>query len=233
MYTEPKHRLFERLNDLPDFEKGYLTALVEMQKNIYGSCIIKDALTPDILKAMTKVSPVFPHDDGFETISDIYTDYYLLREVTARERKELISALGMTYGNTNTIHLYTHDTSLPIKKVQVFSEVDYYNQMPYVFKNSHINLNISLRSILSGIPLRAIDIMGCGGFLLTNYQADFLDYLTPDTDFVYYENKEDLLDKVGYYLTHEKERERIARNGYQKALECFDYHIALEKMLEI
>ena len=45
--------------------------------------------------------------------------------------------------------------------------------MPLVFQNSKINLNITLRSIKNGIPLRAIDIMGAGGFLLTNYQNDF------------------------------------------------------------
>lgn len=52
--------------------------------------------------------------------------------------------------------------------------VDYYEVMPHVFKQSKINLNITLRSIQSGMPLRAWDIMGAGGFLLSNYQADFL-----------------------------------------------------------
>lgn len=55
--------------------------------------------------------------------------------------------------------------------------IDYYNEMPYVFNNSRINLNITLRSIKSGIPLRAMDICGAGGFLLSNYQADFYDFL--------------------------------------------------------
>ena len=50
--------------------------------------------------------------------------------------------------------------------------VDYYDMMPYVFKCSDINLNITLRSIKTGIPLRAMDIMGAGGFLMSNYQVD-------------------------------------------------------------
>ena len=40
-----------------------------------------------------------------------------------------------------------------------------------------------------------MDIMGAGGFLLTNYQADFLEYFTPDKDFVYYESIDDLIRK--------------------------------------
>ena len=44
--------------------------------------------------------------------------------------------------------------------------------MPKIFKCSKINLNMTLRSIKSGIPQRAFDIMGCGGFLMSNYQPE-------------------------------------------------------------
>ena len=44
--------------------------------------------------------------------------------------------------------------------------------MPLIFRESKINLNITLRSITSGMPLRALDIMGAGGFLLSNYQQE-------------------------------------------------------------
>ena len=77
-------------------------------------------------------------------------------------------------------------------------------------------MNITLRSIESGIPLRAFEIMGAGGFLLSNYQADFLDYFVPDEDFVYYEDQKDLMRKIDYYLYHEKERQAIAKNGHDK-----------------
>ena len=94
--------------------------------------------------------------------------------------------------------------------------VDYYSEMPYVFANSKINLNISLRSIQSGIPLRAMDIMGAGGFLLTNFQEDFLDCFIPNEDFVYFESEDDLCEKAQYYLSHESLRKEIAHNGHEK-----------------
>ena len=233
LYTEEKHQLFKRLQTLPDYTCGYLNGLVEIQKNIYGSNIIKEALSAPILEQMQKAYPVAPHDDGFETASDIYTDYFLLREVTARERRENITALGEKYGDHYKLNLYTHLSDQEFPGVSVHSEVDYYNQMPYVFMNSKINLNITLRSIISGIPLRALDILGCGGFLLSNYQADFLDYFEPDVDFVYYENKKDLLEKVQYYLRHEDERQAIARSGHEKVCQNFDYSIMLQKMFEM
>ena len=45
-------------------------------------------------------------------------------------------------------------------------------------------MNISLRTIESAIPLRCLDIMACGGLLLSNYQEDFLEFFEPDVDFV-------------------------------------------------
>lgn len=114
------------------------------------------------------------------------------------------------------LDLYTPDQTLKLPNCTNHGSVDYYDFAPYVFKKAKINLNISLRSILSGIPLRAFDIMGAGGFLLTNYQEDFLDFFVPGEDFVFYESKTDLLDKIGYYLDHEAERAQIAENGLRK-----------------
>ena len=102
---------------------------------------------------------------------------------------------------------------------------------PYVFKHARINLNITLRSIKSGIPLRAFDILGAGGFLLTNFQADFEDCYVPDEDFVFFESREDLLQKIEYYLTHEDERAAIAWNGFQKTASCHTYQHRVEEIL--
>lgn len=232
LYTEEKHQLFSRLSGVDEYTKGYLDALIETQKNVYGSHIMKDAISPKLLAEMERAYPVTVHDDGMETPLDLYHDYFLLREVTARERLEALTTIGTTFGNEYRISLYTHNTKLEIPGVSIHSEVDYYNQMPFVLQNSRINLNITLRSIMSGIPLRALDIMGCGGFLLTNYQADFFDELIPEKDFVFYESKQDLVKKITYYLKHDKLRNEIAKNGYQKMCECFDYSIALKKMLQ-
>lgn len=230
LYSEEKHQLFKQLQTLPEYTRGYLDALVETQKNIYGSEIIREALNPSILEQMQEAYPVSPHSDGFESAADIYTDYFLLREVTVRERKENLTALGAALGQQYQLNLFTHHTEPSFPGITMNSEVDYYDQMPYVFMNSKINLNISLRSIISGIPLRALDILGCGGFLLTNYQSDFLQFFEPNVDFVYYESKKDLLEKADYYLKHDDERKEIARKGHQKACENFNYQDMVAKM---
>ena len=103
----------------------------------------------------------------------------------------------------------------------------------YIFRYSRINLNITLRSIRTGIPLRAFEIIGSGGFLLTNYQEDFLDYFEPGVDYVYYVSYDDLLEKIEYYLTHEEERAQIARNGYEKVKKYHTYKNRFDEMVKI
>ena len=78
-----------------------------------------------------------------------------------------------------------------------------------------------------------MDIMGAGGFLLTNFQADFLDYFIPNEDFVYYESEEDLVDKVNYYLSHEKERIEIAHNGHEKAKKNHSFERFFEDIFKV
>ena len=104
--------------------------------------------------------------------------------------------------------------------------------MPYVFKGTDINLNISLRSIKKGIPLRCFDIMGCGGFLLSNFQEDFLKFFEPGVDFVFYESQNDLLNKVNYYLLHEGERKTIAESAYEKIKKDHTFDVRVEQILE-
>jgi spore maturation protein CgeB len=78
-----------------------------------------------------------------------------------------------------------------------------------------------------------MDIMGAGGFLLTNFQADFLDFFVPDEDFVYYNDPEDLLNKIDYYLSHEKERMEIAQNGHQKVKQHHSFEKCFQNMLRV
>ena len=129
------------------------------------------------------------------------------------------------------VNLYTPEPTPTLPNVRNLGEVNPYTEAPLVFNSSKINLNISLRSILNGIPLRAMDIMGSKGFLLTNYQSDFLEFFSPGEDFVYYESYENLMEKTDYYLSHDKERMEIADNGFEKIKKSHSYEDRIDIML--
>lgn len=215
LYDEPKNCLYDKFKSVNPYTKGYLDAIVQAQKRVYGCNFLKDLLTPEVVKEMQRVYPSNPDALTVMKPEDIYADYVLSRQVTALERQEILELLGHM-GEKYRINLYTHNPNKRIPGIRNLGAVDYDREMPYVFVNTGINLNITLKSIKTGIPLRVFDIMGCGGFLLTNYQEEILQYFEPNEDFVYYNDYEDLLEKAEYYLSHEKERREIAENGCNK-----------------
>ncbi len=229
MYSETRQHMFRHLEDLDDYTKGYLFGLMEAQKNIYGMDILENSLTPAVVETMQKVCPVMAQGDGIETVEWVFANYFLARKVTAMERHEVLERLSQHHA----VKLFTPEKTPLLPKVQNMGELDYYTRAPYAMKCAKINLNISLRSIHSGMPLRALDIMGCGGFLLTNFQSDFLEYFEPGVDFVFYDSIDDLERLVAYYLEHDEERNRIAESGYRKVREYLSYEIQVQKMLDM
>lgn len=104
--------------------------------------------------------------------------------------------------------------------------------MPKIFRLSKINLNFTSKPIRTGIPLRLWDILGAGGFVLTNYQSEIPEYFEVGKDLDIFASEEELVEKIRYYLEHEEEREEIARNGYQKAKEKYSLELRVKQILQ-
>ena len=210
LYTE-SHNFFDRMGDLSDYARGYLDGLMTCQRNVQGYNFVQECIEP-VLEELSQALPMEPNADGAETKEFLFAQYVINRKITGLERPALLSAIARNH----VVDLFTVDESFSVPNLRNHGRVEPYEQAQRVYKQSKINLNITLRSIKSGIPLRCMDIMGSGGFLLTNFQSDFLDFFIPGEDFVYYENTQDLLEKIAYYLGHDQEREMIARNGHDK-----------------
>lgn len=145
------------------------------------------------------------------------------------ERVTVLNALAQKFD----VHLYTKSRTDFLQNVNIHTGIDYYTIMNKIFYLSKINLNITLPSIETGIPLRILDIMGSGGFVLTNYQEELKDFFVLGTEIETFQNLEELLEKCTYYLTHEKERLTISINGYKKVRDQFSYPNQLQKMITI
>lgn len=226
LYTE-KHQFYQRLEGISPYTRGYLEGIMTAQKHVYGYNFIQEMMIPDVVEDMMKILPMEPDPTSVATKEYLYAQYVINRQITAMERTDLLTLIAAQYG----LDLYTPEETLTLPGCVNHGKVDYYDMAPYVFKTAKINLNITLRSIKSGIPLRAFDILGAGGFLLTNYQSDFTDCYIPGEDFVYYESKEDLLSKIDYYLKHEDERAAIAQNGFERTAANHTYKHRIEEMV--
>lgn len=152
----------------------------------------------------------------------------LARKANELERTLILNHLAEKYEVT----LFTEKRKYPaLKNVHIRPWVDYLAEMPKVFHLSKINLNITSRSIESGIPQRVFDVLAVGGFMLTNYQPELEDYFVIGEDLEVYHNLEELDQKVEYYLTHEQERIRIGINGYKKVRQNHSYQKRFETIL--
>lgn len=231
LYNE-KHTFYQRimdaLGDKNDYIKGYLDSIVTAQSKVYGSFFIPELLTKDIMDVLLEVFPYPQRADSLATPEYVYAHYFLARKVAEIERTTLLSAISNNYN----LSLFTHSKTPMMPKANNLGKVDYYDEMPFVFRDSKINLNISLKSILTGIPLRCIDIMGCGGFLLTNYQADMFRHFEPGVHFDYFTDEKDLLNKIDYYLCHDEERIAIAENARETIKLNHNLTNYLQEMIE-
>ena len=227
LYNED-HNLFDRLSSLSDYTKGYLEAIMEAQLKIYGYYFIEEVLPKKVLEEMKSSMPYHAGFTGIQTDEYIYGNYFIGRKLTEMDRIRTLNSVAKYH----PLQLYTLNRSYCAPGIKNMGTVDYDNEMPYVFHYSKINLNITLKSIKSGIPLRAIDIMAAGGFLLTNFQADFLEHFIPNEDFVYYDDLDDLNNKIQYYLSHENEREWIAKNGQEKIRQYHSFEKHFQQIFE-
>lgn len=173
---------------------------------IYGYDFLEEVLPESIVTDFRKYFTGFytAPEESFCTDRATLAQLYLGTEISARERVDTMKLLGSHYH----VDLYTgSDTSgLPVQNKGLVKTL---TEMPIIFHYSKINLNITAKSIRSGLPLRIFDILGCGGFCLTNYQPELSDYFTIGSDLECYTDEKNLLDKVSYYLSHEKNVHRL------------------------
>lgn len=222
-----KSEYYDLCGALSLYNRGYLEGIIGAQSQITGGFIINEMLSDDLVANIN--NDFSKAGDGTFSADKRELSYTLAKEVTGRQR---FTALALLQDRCR-VNVYSNDVDNRLGKVKFCGYADYYTQMPDVFRKSRINLNISLCTIKTGIPLRILDIMACGGFVLTNAQPELAEYFDIGNEIVVYEDMKDLVMKVRYYLEHNVERLGIARNGYKKVCEEFTFDNRIKTMLEI
>lgn len=215
-------------NRLPEYLRGYFDAVMEAQLNISGANIVEPMLTTNILEQLQEYFQLEKSEGSFSDLGLIFQTTVLGFKIAEIERRRALIELSKHY----RVNVYSNSDVSDLLRIQYCGSVDYWSEMPKVFRMSKINLNFTIPNIKSGIPLRIWDVLGCGGFLLTNYQAEIPYYFKEGEDLVCFDSLEDLCEKVGYYLEHEEERKRIAWNGYRKVREKHSYIERIRTILD-
>lgn len=185
----------------------------------------------EILEYMKLVSPTLKINNPYN-VEDVryFEAMYLIRKLANIERVCVLNLLA----EDHDVYLYTYsevdETLMP--KVHRRPPVQVGEATSFIYAGTKINLNIALKGIEGGTTQRIMDIMGAGGFVLTNYCEETAELFEEDKEIVMFQTPEELIQKVDYYLEHEEEREQIARAGHEKAMNDYTYEKKIKRLLD-
>ncbi len=112
------------------------------------------------------------------------------------------------------------------------------SEMTKVINQSKINLSFTKNYAgKPGFKARVFEICACRAFVLSEYFEGYLEFLKDKKEINMFQTKEELLDKVKYFLKNEKEREAISDRAYNKVVEDYaqekEFRKTFEKIVKI
>ncbi|GAB6431274.1 MULTISPECIES: glycosyltransferase [unclassified Bacillus (in: firmicutes)] len=151
-----------------------------------------------------------------------------------RNRKEILNELVRVFSN-NGLNMVIVGRYGELKKPisYIYSKLKYRhlhkvvrnkNIQPYqlneLYSRSKICLNINFENH-KGVNPRTFEIAATNSFQLTDYNEEVSNFFKENDEIVIYENVQDLVKKIEYYLNNSALREEIASKSYKKAI-CRD-----------
>lgn len=234
-----EHNSFDEIApSLPPYLYGYLECAMEAQIRVSGGNLLEGLLTEEICGMLEELTDYHQSEKAFASIKALFANTVLGFKAASLKRTRSLSALAHFLKQEDSVpqpavHLFTEPTSLEIPGVYFHPHVDYRAEMPQIFHDSAVNLNFTIPGIRTGIPLRVWDILGSGGFALTNYQPEMEQYFTFGEELDIFEDMGEMLEKTAFYLEHQELRQKIAGKGQRLVSREHSYEVRLEELFAI
>jgi spore maturation protein CgeB len=185
-------------------------------------------------------------------------NHFLYRKLAAPHQYD-VSFVGQPHGNRREMVKALRAAGINVRCFGFGWEDGRVSQerMIETFNRSRINLNFSNASVKTGrrrlvqwiaalserseniesrshypdqIKGRNFEVPGCGGFLMTSRADDLETYYNLDKEIVCFDDVNDLIDKIKYYLAHEEERAAVALRAYERTLREHTYARRFEEI---
>lgn len=210
-----------------EYVKGYIDSLIQAQMQVYGCNFLEKSLSDELINSLNQSYQNMGQNNL--RLNKKGLAYAISTHITHFERAILLEELAERY----IVKSYSFNNDLLSDNVIKCGPVKYRTDMNAVFMNSRINLCPTLRSIASGIPLRALDILGSGSVLMSNYQAELAEWFVDGEDLIMYGSLDEAIDKVEYYLSDEKADLLfdMRKKAQDKVEKYFNYSSALDDII--
>lgn len=212
---------------LPEYLQGYFDACMELESRKFGTeHFFDEMMTTDVSEKLMEKLDFKKSDRSFSQLPFVFSVTSLGFKCAQIQRKRELVALSKEH----SVCLFTESDSEDLFSVKNMGPADYRSIMPWVFRESAVNLNFTIPNIHTGIPLRVWDVLGARGFLMTNHQRELDSFFEDGEDLVWFGSEDELLDKADFYLDEKNAslREKISQRGYEKvsSMHTFDQRIS-------
>ncbi len=180
-----------------------------------------------------------------EPVAKKYDISFVGRPLTDK-RQKILAALVKTFRNKLNIFSYERhflqslddmknkmlltDEEMEIYKNSYRGFVKTEKELAEVYQSSRINVNITLQGN-SGMNYRVFEVPASFGFLITDYVDDLAENFEIAKELETYENVEELIDKIKFYLKNQEIADKIALNGYSKVIKKHSYTARADMLL--
>ena len=193
-----------------------------------GKDRIRNSMSEELINEMVKLSDEIPQDVLGMSNRQYFEEVILTHAIAYTERRLMLERIRdlnpRWYGSGANEKDW-------IAGIQYLPWLYYEDTLPKAYNLSKINLSISIHSISSGVPLRVFDIMGAGGFILTNYQPEIDELFENGKEIFCYHNFDEMREICKFFLTHEDARLNVLLAGYKRINEEYNYKEAVIKII--
>lgn len=190
---------------------------------------IHNTMSRELIAAMLDLIDNKPEDATYMPDRTYFEDVVIARAVAYTERRLMMEAVADISPRWYGADIASKDR---IPGVNYRPRLYYEDTLPKAYNLTRINLSSCLHSISSGIPLRVFDIMGAGGFIITNYQPEIPELFEVGEEIVVYHSFDEMRELCKYYLAHEEQRIRILIAGYERIIKNYNHKTAAEKIIK-
>jgi spore maturation protein CgeB len=110
--------------------------------------------------------------------------------------------------------------------------LDYYADLPRFYPGITVNLNCTSRQMKAAVNQRVFDVPACGGFLLTDRQAQLERLFVAGEEVAVYDDPEEIPELVRFYRDNHAERRRIVEAARSRVLAEHTYVRRLQQLLD-
>lgn len=155
-----------------------------------------------------------------------YEAYCILR-ATEIYRDRVVNKLSKEFD----FKIFGDEEWLKLYPDHYYGKVDYYKELPKLYKKAKIIINVTSFQMVSAVNQRVFDVFSSGGFLISDYREDY-DLLFGKGVIPVYKNPDDLTEIVKKYLADEEERKSISESVKQILKKKHNYRLRLIELFE-